>query len=70
MNGSVIKSSKVLSDLNGKLVMLYECDFSQNEFFMNMYKSPTIYVKSTDIFKLHPNLYKQIKDYTNNIKDI
>lgn len=70
MSNSVVKSSRVLSDLNGKIVLLYECDFSQHDFFKTLYKTDLLYLKSTDIFKIHPNLYKHIMDYTNKIKEI
>jgi hypothetical protein len=65
MSNSVVKSSKVLSELNGKVILLYECDFSQNDFFKKLYKTELLYLKSTDIFKIHPNLYKEVMEYTN-----
>lgn len=66
---SIVKSARVFSEMNGTNVMLYECDFTYNDFFKRMYNTDIMYIKSTDLYKAHPNLYKQIMEYTKTLFD-
>ncbi len=66
---SLVRSCRVFKEMNGKNVMLYECDFTYNDFYRKMYKTDIMFLKSTDLYKIHPNLHEIIKQYTKTLYD-
>lgn len=51
----------------GKDLLLLECDFSNYNYFSEMYKTTKMYIKSSDLYKVHPVLYKKCTQYISNL---